>query len=308
MSITNGYNLSIQKPERTFFAIIFCFSLLFYLTIAASGRAQNPPADPASQSDVNKLVRDVIHHEIQTELSDQSLWRYREVYVEGGKKKLMDVCQTKDGEIQRLLAINGQELSPKQRQAEDQRIQRLVAHPDQLQQMKKKQREDADQMRNLLKMFPEAFQFQFGGRQGDLVRVNFAPNPKFHPATRPAQVFHHMTGNLLIDEKSKHIVEINGQLTSEVKFGGGFLGHLDKGGTFTVKQQDVGSGHWELTFMDIRMNGKALFFKTLSVRETEINTDFHRVPDNIVPRQAAELFIKDVNGIRDTKTEKASSN
>lgn len=265
--------------------------------------AQQKPAPAASsQADVTSLVKEVIRHEIDSDRNDHSLWRYREVHEEGGKKKLLDVCQSKDGEIQRLIAINGQSLTPKQLQAEDQRIQKLVNHRDQLQQMKKKQREDADQILNLLKMFPEAFLFEDGGKQGNLIKVNFRPNPKFHPTTRPAQVFHHMTGNLVIDEKQKRIAEINGKLTDEVKFGGGFLGHLDKGGTFTVKQQDVGGGHWEVTYMDINMNGRVLFFKTLTVREKEVYSDFRRVPDNIGAPQAAELLTKE-KGI-----EKASVN
>jgi len=264
-------------------------------------RAQSPSSNMAAGQDVHQLVREVIRHEIDSEVRDHSLWRYREVHEEGGKQKILDVCQTKEGEIQRLIAINGQPLSPKQQQAEDQRIQKLIRHPDQFQQLKKKQREDADQIRNLLKMFPEAFKFQPGGMQGNLIKVNFTPNPKFHPTTRPAQVFHHMTGNLVIDGKEKRIVEINGRLTDEVKFGGGILGHLDKGGTFAVKQQDVGSGHWEVTSMDINMNGKVLFFKTVTVREKETYTDFRRLPDNLPPSQAVELLIKD------NKIEKAKS-
>lgn len=262
------------------------------LCVATGGLAQDSRPSSRPETDINKLIREVIHNEIESQVNDQSLWRYREVHEESGKKKLFDVVQTKDGEIQRLLALNGQQLSGKQRQAEDQHIQTLVAHPQQLQQLKKKQHDDAEQMRSLLRMFPEAFLFQDGGPQGNLIKINFSPNPKFHPSTRPAQVFHHLSGNLLVDPKQKHIVEINGQLVSEVKFGGGILGHLDKGGTFTVKQQDVGSGHWEMTAMDIRMNGKALFFKTLAVRERETNSDFQRLPDTTTPLQAANLLLK----------------
>jgi hypothetical protein len=61
---------------------------------------------------------------------------------------------------------------------------------------------------------------------------------------------------------------------------------LDKGGTFLVRQQDMGSGHWELTSMDIEMNGKALFFKTIAVREREVYSDFRQVPDGTTVQQA----------------------
>jgi hypothetical protein len=267
-------------------------SLFLHLSLIDPASAQNSAPASKSRTDVNKLVRDVIQNEINSEVRDQSLWAYREIREEGGKKKLFDVVQTKDGEIQRLLAVNGQPLSTKQRQAEDQRVLNLVNRPHELQQLKKKQHDDAEQMRGLLKMFPDAFLFQEAGMQGDLMKINFSPNPKFHPNSRPAQVFHHLAGNLLVDPRQKRIVEINGKLISEVKFGGGLLGHLDQGGTFTVKQEDVGNSHWEMTYMDIRMDGKAFFFKTLAVRETEINSDFRPLPDNTTPQQAANLLLK----------------
>jgi hypothetical protein len=111
----------------------------------------------------------------------------------------------------------------------------------------------------------------------------------------PAQVFHHMEGTLLVDGQQKRLAEISGELTSEVKFLGGLLGHLNKGGTFLVKQQDLGSGHWELTTMDVQMNGKALFFKTIAVREQETDTHFQQVPDDMTLQQALEVLQKDAS-------------
>jgi hypothetical protein len=44
-----------------------------------------------------------------------------------------------------------------------------------------------------------------------------------------------------------------------------------------------------MTRMDVQMNGKALFFKTISVRTKEINTDFHAVPPAASIQQVAAL-------------------
>ena len=242
------------------------------------------------QRDPGLLVREVFENEVQAQIHDQSLWCYRQLKEEQGKNKLFAVCQTSDGEIDRLLEVNGQELNPKQRQSEDQRIQRMLDDPEQMRQQQKKLEEDGKQERDLLKMFPEAFRFQYAGMQGNLIKLNFTPNPDFRPSNRPAQVFHHMEGSLLIDGERKRLAEVEGQLTSPVKFGWGLLGHLEKGGTFLVKQQEVGSGHWEMTMLDVEMNGKALFFKTIAVREKEIDTDFQQVPEGLRPRQAFELL------------------
>jgi hypothetical protein len=102
-----------------------------------------------------------------------------------------------------------------------------------------------------------------------------------------------MEGTMLVDGNAKRLIEIDGRLTSKVKFAGGLLGHLDEGGTFRVQQRDVGAGHWDMVLLDVHMDGKALFFKTISVREKETYSDFHEVPANLTLRQAAQALKED---------------
>lgn len=269
--------------------------VLLFLCLSTSSlvSAQTSNSRPDAPLDADRLAGDVFRNELSAQNSDRSLWCYRELKEEHGDKRLLDACQTKDGEIKRLLEVNGEPLNPKQCEAEDQRIQRFLTHPDQLRKEQEKQQEDARQAQNLMKMVPNAFRFQYEGTQRGLIKLKFTPNPSFHPSGRMAQVFHHMEGSLLVDGEQERLAEINGQLTSEVKFVGGLLGHLDEGGTFFVKQQDLGSGHWELTTMDVQMNGRALFFKTIAVREKETYTDFRQVPDDLNLQRGFELLRQD---------------
>jgi hypothetical protein len=271
--------------------------ILFLLAGSASIPvfAQDATSSQDPQIDADRLARDVFQNEIDAQIHDQSLWSYRELKEDDGKQKLFMVCQTNDGEIDRLLAVNGKELSPEQRQAENQRIQKILTRPGQMRRQQKEQHQDAIQTQNLMKMFPAAFRFQYDGMQGSLIKLKFTPNPNFHASRRVEQVFHHMEGNLLVDSRQNRLAEISGELTSEVKFFGGLLGHLDKGGTFLVRQQDMGSGHWELTSMDIDMNGKAVFFKTIAVREREVYSNLRQVPDGTTLQQALTYLQRDPN-------------
>ena len=88
---------------------------------------------------------------------------------------MYEVCQTQSGEINRLVAVNGKPLTPAQREAEDRRIHKLLTNPSEMQREVKKQREDAQQAKDLMKLFPEAFKFQYAGTQGDLVKLTFTP-------------------------------------------------------------------------------------------------------------------------------------
>jgi len=247
------------------------------------------PSTNKSATNLNALVRDILQNELRAQADDHSLWCYRKLTEKDGKQQLFAACQTNALEIDRLMAVSGKPLTEQQWKQENQRIERLLNNRSQLKKEKQQQREDGEQATHMLKMLPDAFLFQQENGEGNRITLHFTPNPAFRASGASESVFHHMEGTLTLDLKQKRLVEISGRLNSEVKFAGGLLGHLDKGGTFYVKQQEVGPGCWELTRMDVQMNGKALFFKTISVRTKEINTDFHAVPPAASIQQVAAL-------------------
>jgi len=278
-------------------AALLLFGLAM-LTLALSARADDgAPGKNASAgggilaqlpANANDFARDFFHHEVEAQGQDHSLWSFRETKREGGKLKLFDVYQTREGEIERLVAIGGRPLTPDQLAKEDSRIQNAISDPSQVRQRQKKQRDDGEEARKMLRMFPEAFQFQYGGTDGALVRLQFSPNPRFRPPDHAAQVFHHMQGTVLVDAEQRRLAGIDGRLTSEVKFFGGIFGHLEKGGTFNVEQKEVAPQVWEVSVMHVHMNGKALLFKTIDVQEDETYSDFKSVPPDTSLEEAAQ--------------------
>jgi hypothetical protein len=101
-----------------------------------------------------------------------------------------------------------------------------------------------------------------------------------------------MTGEMWVSTKEKRLISIDGRLTSDVKFGGGLLGHLEKGGQFVVKRAEIAPNDWELTELMVNMQGKALLFKNISVQQKEIHSDFERMPNDITISDAANLLLK----------------
>ena len=82
------------------------------------------------------------------------------------------------------------------------------------------------------------------------------------------------------------------------------LGHLSSGGQFDVKQSEVASGYWEPTLVNVDMNGKALFFKTISVQQKKYQRNFRRVPDGVTLPQAADSLRQQVANERSSMTPK----
>jgi hypothetical protein len=285
-------------PERLSRGLALILPVLLALMLGLFAASATPqakhssaasPSTSKSATNLNAVVRDILQNELRAQAEDHSLWCYRKLTDKDGKQQLFAACQTKTLEIDRLMAVNGTPLTEQQWNQESQRIEQLLNNRSQLKKEKQQQREDAEQATRMLKMMPDAFLFRKENSDAKRITLYFTPNPAFHASGSSEMVFHHMEGTLTLDLKQERLVEISGRLSSEVKFAGGLLGHLDKGGTFYVKQQEVGPGCWEMTRMDVQMNGKALFFKTISVRTRELDTDFHAVPAAASIQQVAAL-------------------
>jgi len=238
------------------------------------------------------LARKIITNELKFQDEDHCHWMYRLEKEVSGRKEVEEILETSNGSLSRLLAIDGRPLDDKQQQEENQRIQKLVSHPDEQRKLQQASNKKAERGAHLFNILPDLFVFVYAGLQGDLVTLTFRPNPNFQPPSLEARVLHGMQGEMTVDTKQERLAAINGYLMEDVKFGGGLLGHLDKGSKFEVRQAEVAPGHWELTVLDVDMKGKALLFKTIGVRETENHSDFHLVPDDLTLAEAAGI----VNG------------
>ncbi len=262
------------------------------------GVAQN---SASSSSSSIQLVREAVHNEISSSHSGPN-FMFREVSQgsDGSKTKLL--VETRDAMAGLLIATNGHPLTAEQREAEQKRLQHLVDDPDDFAKKCKREKEDSERTEKIMGAFPEAFLYEEDGTAsgeeglgapGDpLVRLKFRPNPKYSPPSHVEQILTGLQGTMLIDSKQHRIAKIDGTLMKEVGFGWGILGHLDRGGHFIVQQGDMGGGHWEITRMDLSFTGKALFFKTLNIKDKEVYSDFQPAPRGLTFAQGVELLKK----------------
>ena len=257
-----------------------------FLIFCVPAYVQNTSADAGLSA--GELLRRVVNSELKAQANDHAHWMYEIKAGVSGKEQVKVAVQTREGYLDRLRFVNGEPITPEQEKQEDQRIAALLKKPDEQRKQQRAQEQDARKTERLFKMLPDAVIAHYGKRQGELVEILFEPNPNFHPPSHEAAVFHSMEGRIWVNTRQNRLVEIEGHLTREVKFGGGLLGHLDKGGEFHVKQSEVAPGYWEITLLHVNMHGKALFFKTIAVQENEIRTNFQRVPDDMTLSEAAQ--------------------
>jgi hypothetical protein len=141
-------------------------------------------------------------------------------------------------------------------------------------------------------MIPDAFLFEYAGQSANAIKLNFKPNPRFQPPSREGKVLQQMAGEMWVDANQQRLISITGQLMNDVKFGGGLLGHLEKGGQFIVNRAEIAPGDWELTALTVNMQGKALLFKNIAVQQKEVHSNFERVPDELTMADAANVLLK----------------
>lgn len=246
------------------------------------------------------LVRQAIAQEVAAanKPSAKFMFRSRKQTPKGSQTHLY--VETNDALAGMLVAINDQPISAQQRQQEHDHLNWLSSNPDQLRKKQAREREDAERTLRIVKALPDAFRYEYAGlengdaemgKPGDkMVRLKFTPNPGYSPPSHVEQVLEGMQGYLVIDSTEKRLARIDGNLFRDVSFGWGILGHLDKGGHFRVQQADVGDGSWEIIAMSLKMTGKILMFKSISMTSDENFADFQRVPDNLPFAKGVELL------------------
>lgn len=258
----------------------------------------------------NDLVREIVAQEAASANKPQPkhMFRSRKQTPKGSQTRLY--VETNDALAGMLVAVNDQPISPEQQQQEEGHLGWLMSNPDQLRKKHAREKEDADRSLRIVKALPDAFRYEYVGlepgdselgKPGDqMARVKFSPNPAYSPPTRVEQVLAGMEGYLVLDRTARRMARIDGTLFRDVSFGWGIIGHLDKGGHFRVQQADVGDGSWEITAMNLKMTGKILMFKGISMISDETFSDFQRVPDDLP-------FAKGV-GLLKTEQEKLAHN
>lgn len=269
---------------RVITALVLTVGVPFGSRSSAQTSDVRPPA--------NEFVRQIIDNELQAEKNDHSHWMLRLETRKSGKAEVREVVETKDADLDWVISVNGKPLPDDQRSERQRGLQRLISNPAELKKLQREKNEDQVRSQRLLKTLPDALVFEYGEERGDLVELKFKANPHFRPPSHEAAVVHAMEGVLWVNGRQKRLVEISGQLTHAVKFGGGLLGHLNAGGYFHVKQEEVQPGYWELAVLDVDMKGKALFFKTIGVQEEVKRTLFRRVRDDLTAAQVPICFVK----------------
>ena len=248
-----------------------------------------PNSARAQQLDAKALVAAAVNNELASDRNDHTAFMYNDHDITPEHNTLYFMVETPQGNLKRELQDHGKPLNQQQRTADDQRIQALLNDPAVIARRKKDSAHDDDQAEQMLKLLPRAYQWSVAQENGDLIALNFKPDPNFSSSSMESRVLSAMGGQLVLDRRENRIRSIQGHLLADVTFGYGLFGRLRKGGSFEVQRREVAPGHWQMTENHTHIDGKALFFKTIGSQEDEVRFDFKLSPAQSM-QQAWEIM------------------
>jgi hypothetical protein len=235
------------------------------VVVLATAQLASPQGEPAQHVDVNAVVRRAIQHRLD-ESKEHLPVRYVIRQSDGHSDTTKMVIETKDGDVERLVAVDGKPLSVEADRAELARLDELAKHPEVQEQRKKGQRDFVERMNHLAAQVPDAFIYKLEGTEacasGECFRVSFTPNPKYNPPDRTSRLFGGVVGDVLIDRAGDRLERLDAHFISNVDFGFGILGRVSKGGTVHAEQIDVGGKQWELTVLKMNVTGRIFLVKS----------------------------------------------
>lgn len=251
-----------------------------------------------------QIIQQAVSTEHTADVNDHSRWIYLEEIRKPREQVLQWVATTPQGDVARVLERNSERLSESQQRD---LIQRFLRDAGARRKQLSQANHDNRQIDDLLQLLPVAFRWTQTGETATVSRLHFEPAPNFHPPTREARVFSSMTGDLVVDTQQHRILAMNGHLLHPVAFGGGILGKL-KSGSFSLEQEQVAPGLWELTAFHLHFEGNALLFKSVSLQEDDERSGFQREPSTIALDQAATSIMSrpEVAGMQSAFASRAS--
>jgi hypothetical protein len=273
-------------------AIISAFSILLLLGHAFASAAQNA-LQPSV--DATALVRRAVQHRLDAAKNHHPLeYQIRRIDDKHDTTKL--IVETIDGDVARLIAIDGKPPSAEANQAELDRLDTLAEHPELQEHRRKSEQKDEARTTHLLSLLPEAFLYKFEAivpcASGRCYRLSFTPNPRFTPPDLEANLFRGVAGEVWIDQDQERLARLDAHFIADADVGFGILGRLNKGGTVLLEQANVGDNDWELTALTMHVNGKLLMVKSFSYQVKEELSHFSPVAPGLHYRDAIALLKK----------------
>jgi hypothetical protein len=272
---------------------LFC---LLCWAVTVHGQPAGSIPDSLSPAQAQELVQRALAAELCAAQDSSHPMRYLLRKSSPRLTSAREIVETRDGDVARLLQIDGKPLIPAKEQEEEVRLNALLRDPGRQRHRKQAEDQDTERALKVLRVLPAAFLYQYAGLakppSGTVEKFTFRPNPSFKPPDLETQILTAMSGEIWIDAAQQRVVRLEGHLQRDVNFGWGILGRLNKGGWIVIEQADVGGDRWRTVGFQMSMSGRVLL-KTKVFDTEEEESQFRPLPVGLDYRQGIQMLRND---------------
>jgi hypothetical protein len=173
--------------------------------------------------------------------------------------------------VERLMSVNGKELSASEREKEDKRVQKeveeLVKRREKKEQKeerarakgeKEKKDDDDVEIKDFLRIseITSVRREMFQGHE--VIAFDFEPRKGFKPKKRAEDIVNKLAGTIWVDETARQVARLEARLTDSYKIGGGMLASIGASTAFSFEQQKLGDEVWLPSSMEANISARVL--------------------------------------------------
>lgn len=268
--------------------LLAVISGVFAVTCSAPAQDVRKTLSPEALNP-EQLIRDTVYNELHDH-EQHGYWQYNIRKKTGNELVSLEQVETRNGPIQRLIAVDGEPVTAQRQHDEEVRLEELLSDPAKQRKVRDQYLDDERRIERIMQLLPVAFLYQWEGMEGGNYCLSFKPNPAFHPPTIEARVFHAMQGRVYVNARWKRLDRLDGRLMDNIEFGYGLLGKLNKDGWFSLKRTQVSETDWKTEVLEIHVSGRAVLFKTIAKDTREERFGFREVSRDISLGEAKHML------------------
>ncbi|MFN7997172.1 MAG: hypothetical protein U0Q18_26390 [Bryobacteraceae bacterium] len=212
-----------------------------------------------------------------------------DIITKGGHttRKKYQVLMLQGSTYNKLLAINGEPLSPAQTKTEEHKIKVVIrkrehesseAREERIAQYRKERRQDHELMRQMI----QAFQYKMLANEmlngHECYVIQATPKPGYNPPNRDTKVLTGMRGKLWIDTHQFQWVRVHAEVFRPVNFGL-FIAHVEPGTSFELEERPVNNRIWLPSHFSTEVKANILGFWSHNSRDDETYSEYRPMSD-----------------------------
>jgi len=191
--------------------------------------------------------------------------------VKETEKKTYEVTPIGSQFVERLVSVNGKELSASEQEKEDKRVQKeveeIIKRREKKEQKeerarakgeKKKDDDDDIEIKDFLRISEVTSIRREMFRGHEVIAFDFEPRKGFKPKSRAEDIVSKLAGTIWVDEDAQQIARLEARFTDSYKIGGGMLASIGASTAFSFEQEKIGDEVWLPSSMEANLSARVL--------------------------------------------------